>query len=239
MLWMFVLSTGLRCHIPFSSSGARVPGTLPSGNDVVDSNTLLIRNDLSWIYDFDLTGLPANLIAYLFRAQIILLASSGNYIRTYQASPASAHRDASGEAARSDSPDSDTPPVRCSSSICSAKQGVGDGDDVGGHRTGPGSRSPASPGPDQQLLSRSAVFLADRESALTVAPTDPASLARFKQDLVAALLDWRRGFDPSQAGAFIGLLLNLFTQTSDQQVALARLTNVRIPVPDGQPGWWS
>ncbi|KIZ47290.1 hypothetical protein OO17_05165 [Rhodopseudomonas palustris] len=97
----------------------------------------------------------------------------------------------------------------------------------------------ADGGPDQQLLSRSAIFLADQQIALTVAPSDPASLATFKQDLVTALRDWQASFDPSQSGAFIGLLLTLFTQTSDQQVALSRLDDVRIPVPDGQPGWWT
>ncbi|KIZ47287.1 MULTISPECIES: hypothetical protein [Rhodopseudomonas] len=72
-------------YVPFSTSGARIPGNQPSGNSFVDSNTLMITNDLIWNYDFDLTGLPGDLIAYLFRAQIVLIASSGNYLRTFQA----------------------------------------------------------------------------------------------------------------------------------------------------------
>ena len=42
----------------------------------------------SWNYDFDLSGIPGDLIAYFFRQQIMLLSSSGNFLRTYDGDPA-------------------------------------------------------------------------------------------------------------------------------------------------------
>ena len=98
----------------------------------------------------------------------------------------------------------------------------------------------ADGGQDQQLLSRSAIFLADKEIVLTGdAGKDAVSLKSFKQDLVSAVVDWQKAFRPSDAGAFIGLLLNLFAEIGDKPVSLARLDDIRIPVPENQPGWWS
>ena len=98
----------------------------------------------------------------------------------------------------------------------------------------------ADGGQDQQLLSRSAIFLADKEIVLTGdAAMDGVNLKNFKQDLVSAVVDWHTAFRPSDNGAFIGLLLNLFAEIGDKPVSLARLDDIRIPVPENQPGWWS
>ncbi|MGY3413060.1 hypothetical protein ACVWZV_009226 [Bradyrhizobium sp. GM5.1] len=86
-------------YIPYSTSGARAPGNQPSGNTFVDTNTLLIKNDLLWNYAFDLIGMPGDLIAYIFREQIVLLSSNGNYLRSYDGDPA--HGDRTGHAGRS------------------------------------------------------------------------------------------------------------------------------------------
>lgn len=95
-------------YVPFSTSGARVPGSAPSANSFVDSNTLLISNDAQWTYAFDISGQPGDLIAYLFRAQIILLASSGNFIGSYQGRPAG--REHAGHPHRLRAPREDSPP---------------------------------------------------------------------------------------------------------------------------------
>lgn len=98
----------------------------------------------------------------------------------------------------------------------------------------------ADGGQDQQLLSRSAIFLADKEVVLTGdAAADAVSLKTFKQDLVSAMIDWHKAFDPSEVGAFVGLLLNLFAEIGDKPLSLARLDDIRIPVPESRPEWWS
>jgi len=96
-------------YVPYSTSGARVPGQLPSGNDFVDSNALSIKNDMLWNYDVDLTGLPGDLIAYLFRAQIVLLASSGNYLRAYRGNAAKTEQNP-WRGTLADRPDQESPP---------------------------------------------------------------------------------------------------------------------------------
>jgi hypothetical protein len=74
-------------YVPFSTSGARAPGTLPAGNAFADRNALLITNDVSWTYQFDIGDYPGDLIAYLFRSQIMLLANSGNFLASYLGRP--------------------------------------------------------------------------------------------------------------------------------------------------------
>ncbi|ABD08121.1 hypothetical protein RPB_3425 [Rhodopseudomonas palustris HaA2] len=76
-------------YVPFSTSGERAPGSQPFGNAFVDRNELLITNDVSWNYQFDIGGFPGDLIAYLFRSQIVLLASNGIFLASYGAKPAS------------------------------------------------------------------------------------------------------------------------------------------------------
>lgn len=96
----------------------------------------------------------------------------------------------------------------------------------------------AQGGKDQALLSRSAIFLGDRDIDLTAARADPASFDQFKRDLVGALMQWHTAFAPSDRGARLEFLLDLFSQTGDKQVALLRLTDVRIAVPAAAPAWW-
>ncbi|WP_322516503.1 hypothetical protein SR870_02650 [Rhodopseudomonas palustris] len=79
-------------YVPFSTSGARASGAQPVGNAFVDRNALLITNDVSWTYQFDIGDYPGDLIAYLFRSQIVLLANSGIFLASYSAKPKGDHR---------------------------------------------------------------------------------------------------------------------------------------------------
>jgi len=92
----------------------------------------------------------------------------------------------------------------------------------------------------QTVASRLPTILARRELVLIgEAVGDEETIAAFKDDLVSALSTWRSHFHPRDVGASLKFGLTVTALISQTPLPLAYFSDVRIPVPPGNDGWWA
>jgi len=100
--------------------------------------------------------------------------------------------------------------------------------------------SQAAQASPQTVASRLPTFLARRELVLTgQAAGDQETIADFKKDLLSGLSTWRGHFKPRDVGAALKFGLTVTALVSQTPLPLAYFSDVRIPVPAGNDGWWA